>query len=76
MKNPATWVVNDFDQWGRGEGVGVVQGAMPGFEDILDVKWPSGKCFEEPEHLLLVEPEEKKKPYDVTQEDWWPSVCY
>ena len=24
IKNPEKWVVNDFDNWGRGEGIGVV----------------------------------------------------
>jgi hypothetical protein len=47
VKNPATWQANDFDSWGRGEGVGVV--VEPPFyleETAVDVRWPAGRCFE------------------------------
>lgn len=47
VKNPARWTPNDFDAWGRGEGVGIV--VEPPFElddDSVDVRWPGGRCFE------------------------------
>ena len=54
IKNPEKWVANDFDAWGRGEGIGVV--VEPPFamdDDEVDVRWPAGRCFEEVEWLLL-----------------------
>ena len=53
VKNPATWVPNDFDSWGRGLGVGVV--VEPPFAlgpDEADVRWPAGRCFEDTGGLL------------------------
>lgn len=56
-KNPDTWVVNEFDSWGRGEGVGEV--VEPPFEvsdlNQVDVKWPAGRCFENVEELIVVD---------------------
>ena len=48
VKNPANWVANEFDGWGRGAGVGVV--VEPPFAmgpDEVDVRWPGGRCFED-----------------------------
>jgi Phytanoyl-CoA dioxygenase (PhyH) len=47
IKNESTWVKNDFDSWGRGEGIGEI--VEPPFELGLgvDVRWPSGRCFED-----------------------------
>lgn len=53
-KNPDTWVLNDFDAW-RGIGIGVVLEPDPGFEEDTDVKWPNGRCFEDPAGLIVVE---------------------
>lgn len=52
VKNPDTWIANDFDRWGRGEGVGVV--VEPPFEmgEEVDVRWPCGRCFERVDQLL------------------------
>lgn len=53
VKNPATWVPNNFDSWGRGEGVGIV--VEPPFEldpTEIDVRWPAGRCFEWVSELL------------------------
>lgn len=47
IKNPQTWQANQFDQWGRGLGIGVVLEppfALP--DNELDVRWPAGRCFE------------------------------
>jgi hypothetical protein len=54
VKNPAMWKPNAFDDWGRGEGVGVV--VEPPFhmnDDEVDVRWPHGRCFESTGQLLL-----------------------
>ncbi len=54
MKNAAAWQVNEFDGWGRGIGVGVV--VAPPFEldpGQVDVRWPSGRCFEDTSQLLI-----------------------
>jgi|tagenome__1003787_1003787.scaffolds.fasta_scaffold17327713_1 hypothetical protein len=53
IQNPATWKPNSFDEWGRGEGVGVV--VEPPFDldgRAVDVRWPHGRCFEDIEGLL------------------------
>lgn len=53
-KNPATWRPSDFDSWGRGTGVGVVvESPIPLDADEVDVRWPSGRCFEDISGLLL-----------------------
>lgn len=52
-KNPETWVANDFDSWGRGQGVGQV--VQPPFDlppGEVDVRWPTGRCFEDSSQLL------------------------
>jgi hypothetical protein len=47
VKNPETWIDNDFDSWGRGEGVGiVVESPFELEDDEVDVRWPNGRCFE------------------------------
>ena len=45
VKNPETWCVNEFDAWGRGEGVGVVVEAPFPIDDLdeVDVRWPGGR---------------------------------
>ena len=61
IKNPNTWEPNDFDGWGRGEGVGTV--VEPPFEldaDEADVRWPGGRCFEKT-HQLLPAPEDTQE---------------
>jgi hypothetical protein len=54
VKNPATWQVNEFDSWGRGMGVGVVVEPSFAVDDLdeVDVRWPSGRCFEKVNGLL------------------------
>ena len=47
IKNEETWEPNDFDDWGRGIGVGII--VEPPFEmddGEVDVRWPGGRCFE------------------------------
>jgi hypothetical protein len=56
IKNPSTWVVCEFDGWGRGMGVGIV--VEPPFvldADEVDVRWPGGRCFEYESQLQLAE---------------------
>ena len=54
IKNPETWIANDFDGWGRGEGVGTVVLSPFALEPgVLDVVWPAGRCFEFQDQLLL-----------------------
>ncbi len=45
VKNERTWVVNDFDNWGRGIGVGVVVEPPFRVDDLgeVDVRWPHGR---------------------------------
>ncbi len=60
VKNAATWIVNAFDDWGRGIGVGVV--VEPPFflePETVDVRWPSGRCFEATAGLLPAPPVEE-----------------
>lgn len=56
IKNPATWQVNDFDSWGRGEGIGEVVEPPFDVDDLneVDVRWPKGRCFEAVSGLLPV----------------------
>ena len=56
IKNPETWEVTEFDQWGRGIGVGII--VEPPFEldDLtVDVRWKNGRCFENINGLIKVE---------------------
>ena len=53
IRNPATWKPNEFDAWGRGDGVGLV--VEPPFQlrdTEVDVRWPNGRCFEQVDELL------------------------
>lgn len=53
IKNPATWIVNEFDSWGRGEGIGyVMKPPFPLGRHELDVRWPEGRCFENRDQVL------------------------
>lgn len=53
VKNPENWIPNDFDRWGRGEGVGQVVDAGVALDlGYVDVRWPSGRCFEASDQLL------------------------
>lgn len=54
VKNPTTWQVSEFDLWGRGMGVGVVVEPPFAVDDLdeVDVRWPSGRCFEKVIGLL------------------------
>lgn len=57
IKNAGTWVVNAFDDWGRGIGVGIV--VEPPFylePEMVDVRWPHGRCFETVVGLLPAPP--------------------
>jgi len=54
VKCKEDWVANDFDSWGRGQGIGVI--VEPPFElngSEFDVRWPGGRCFENEDQILL-----------------------
>ena len=47
VKNETNWIPNDFDNWGRGIGIGeIVEPPFELFNHELDVRWPNGRCFE------------------------------
>jgi hypothetical protein len=54
VKNEKTWVVNAFEGWGRGIGVGLVVGAPSGLDNFMsvDVYWPNSHCCKQIEGLL------------------------
>lgn len=61
VKNPADWVPNDFDGWGRGEGVGiVVEPPFPLEPGCVDVRWPAGRCFEDTAGLAPAPPQDRQ----------------
>lgn len=37
---------NGFDQWGRGTGVGEIVEIFEESGSYCDVRWPSGRCYE------------------------------
>lgn len=56
IKNEKTWQPNNFDEWGRGVGIGII--VEPPFEmddNEVDVRWTGGRCFEYTEQLIKVE---------------------
>lgn len=54
VKAAETWEPNEFDRWGRGEGVGeVVEPPFPLGPETVDVRWPTGRCFEAVSGLRL-----------------------
>jgi hypothetical protein len=66
VKNPETWQPNDFDAWGRGQGVGiVVEPPFPLDPSEVDVRWSGGRCFEAVVGLLPVQPEQQTLNNDL-----------
>jgi hypothetical protein len=60
VKNAEGWIESDFDQWGAGEGIGIILKAPFPLEDkYYDVRWPRGRCFKRAEELCFSENEEK-----------------
>lgn len=56
-KNIETWTPSEFDEWGAGEGVGMI--VDPPFDlgdDMVDVVWPNGREFRLTNELVLVDP--------------------
>jgi hypothetical protein len=61
IKNPDTWIPAEFDEWGRGIGVGIVtKPPFPLYDSETDIRWPSGRCFEFEEQLLKYEENDTK----------------
>jgi enamine deaminase RidA (YjgF/YER057c/UK114 family) len=53
VRDPLTWQPNEFDAWGRGDGVGVVvDPPFPLDPGEVDVRWPGGRCFQDTAQLL------------------------
>jgi hypothetical protein len=66
VKKKENWIENEFDAWGRGQGVGVIcEPPIELSEDWVDVRWPSGRCFEKSSGLSIVQPNED---YDSTKQ--------
>jgi hypothetical protein len=57
VKNEKNWIVNDFDGWGRGEGIGIVVDVMPDWGEGVDVRWDNGRCYERLEQIQSYEEE-------------------
>lgn len=60
VKDPGRWRPSDFDGWGAGVGIGVVVDVLdeaPG-ETLgdLDVRWPSGRCYQRSDEVLPAPP--------------------
>lgn len=54
VKDPANWQASEFDAWGAGEGVGTVVEVTDDAEagDVVDVRWPGGRCYRLARELL------------------------
>ena len=50
IKNEETWISNEFDDWGRGIGVGLVVDIVDDSE--VDVRWDGGRCYESINQLI------------------------
>lgn len=68
VKNPAAWRPNALDAWGRGEGVGVVVEPPFAIDDLelVDVRWPAGRCMEAIEGLQLASSDRSTAAGDST----------
>ena len=54
-KNEANWIPNDFDSWGRGEGIGeIVEVLDDGNGEFYDVRWSGGRCWEEKNQIEII----------------------
>jgi hypothetical protein len=53
IRNPQSWLPNDFDLWGRGKGIGtVVEPPFEMNEGSVDIRWPDGRCFETEDQII------------------------
>lgn len=55
VKNPVGWIPSVFDDWGAGEGVGLVVAVTMNVidMDLMEVEWPNGRACQRPFELLL-----------------------
>lgn len=52
-RHPINWIPSAFDEWGRGLGIGVVEEPPFDLDGVaVDVRWPSGRCFENLDQLV------------------------
>ena len=64
IKNPETWLPIFFYTWGAGEGVGEVMPSVlvnPERDGMVDVRWPTGRCFHRVEELIPLKSNKKKE---------------
>jgi hypothetical protein len=56
VKNAEGWIESDFDQWGAGEGIGIIVAAPFSLSGkFYGVRWPRGRCFKRAEELCFAE---------------------
>ena len=52
IKNEENWIWNEFDSWGRGEGIGQIVKITN--DTLVDVRWPGGRCYEEIDQIKKI----------------------
>lgn len=53
IKNPDTWIENDF--LGRGVGIGIIVEPLFSMDDKIDVRWHNVICFESVDQVVKIE---------------------
>ena len=54
IKNLNTWIINEFDGWGRGLSEGIIVDVFKDSEQYVDVRWPAGRCYENLRELIKI----------------------
>lgn len=57
VKNPNYWMPSEFDNWGAGDGVGIIDSIFIEADSSIsvDVRWPAGRCYQKERELDLLE---------------------